>query len=417
MRRATHVVLAALLAGAALAAGCRGLPERAAPARPGPGPATDWQQDDAFLQARAVAAAGAPSPTPELDAIAALASSLTPELGLAALLVPADRPTPAARLRAGDLLALDVYGRPELSGERRVGPDGRLPLLQVGPLAVADLTEVEAAEAVAAALRALARRPQVQVRLLESSPATARVVGRVAEPGLHPLPPERALDCLDLLALCGGLLDDADVARLALLRREGGRTRAYHFTHDELLAARPAGLAAPLRPDDVLVVPRLPAVYAFGQVGRTGAFPLRPGATVASLLLHAGGLTPAASAADLQLLRGGGEAAPAPLDRALAPGDVVFVPERRRVYLVGEGVGTSGPIDLPSAGLTVVQAIAAAGWLTRLADLDGVEVLRYRGGEGTRLAIPLRQILSGEAQASDYPLQPGDVVYVPETVW
>ena len=56
MRRATHVVLAAHLAGAALAAGCRGLPERAAPARPGPGPTTDWQQDDAFLQARAVAA-------------------------------------------------------------------------------------------------------------------------------------------------------------------------------------------------------------------------------------------------------------------------------------------------------------------------------------------------------------------------
>lgn len=406
------------LAAAALLCACRGLPEQApVPASPGPIAGASWDQDDGYLQARAVADKGAPSPYPELDAIAALASATTPDLTLAELLAPASRQAPAARLRPGDVVALDVYGRPELGGDRRVGPDGQIPMFVGGGLGVAGLTEGEASSAAAERLAELTRLPQVQVRLLHPAPAEVRVVGRVERPGAQPVPPERVLDLVDLVAQCGGLSPDADVEHLTLLRDDAeGRTRGFHFGYPELLATRSSGLSVALAPGDLVVVPRLPDVYVFGRVQRAGALPLRPGATVASLLIQAGGPTDGASVRDLQLLRAGQTRAAA-LDRPLAAGDVVFVPERPRVYLVGAGVATSGPIDLPSSGLTVVQAIAAAGWLTKHADLDGVEVLRYRSGEGTRFQIPLRQLLSGALRASEYLLQPGDVVHVPETVW
>lgn len=415
MRLARNAAVAAAL----LLVGCGAAPARVV-APPGTPVGLDsyWEQDEAYLQARAVATRGAPSSTPELDAIAALASATTPELALGEVLEPADRPPTAAVLRPGDRVAIEVFGRDELGGERRIGPDGRVPMLVVGPLRLGGLTEAEAARVVAESMSALTRRPQVQVRLLEAAPVSVRVVGRVAGgSGGVPLPPERALDCLDLIAQRGGLADDADDGRLTLLRSEDGRTRGYHFSYAELLGARPAGLALPLRPDDVLVVPRLPEVYVFGQVARSGAFPLRPGATIASLLVQVGGLTQEASARDVQVLRGDRRLEVRGLERALEPGDVVFVPQRRRVYLVGEGLATSGPIDLPAAGLTVVQAIAAAGWLTKHADVDGVEVLRYRGGQGRRFPIPLREILAGEVRDADYPLQPGDVIHVPESVW
>lgn len=417
MRRARNVV-----ASVVLLMGCRGGPELVGPSTPGPaatyGAEPYWEQDEAYLQARAVAAKGAPSSTPELDAIAAMASAATPELTLAGLLEPADRPPRPAVLRPGDRIVVDVYGRAELSGERRVGPDGRVPMFVVGPLALGGLTEAEATRTTADALRALARQPQVQVRLLEAAPVRVRVVGRVTSGGGSAvLPTERALDCVDLIAQSGGLADDAAEAQLTLLRNDGARTLGYHFSYAELLAARLGGFAAPLRPDDVLVVPRLPDVYAFGQVARPGAFPLRPGATIASLLVQAGGLNQAASARDVQVLRGERTLEVEGLEQALEPGDVVFVPQRRRVYLVGEGLASSGPIDLPATGLTVVQAIAAVGWLTKHADLDGVQVLRYRGGHGTRVPIPLREILDGKARDADYPLVPGDVIHVPETVW
>lgn len=400
-----------------LLAGCQASTEPAPPPS-AQEPAADpyWEQDDAYLLARGVAAAGAPSSTPELDAIAALAATTTPERTLRELLERVDRPIPPVRLRPGDRVVVDVFGRDELSGDRRVGPDGRIPLSLAGSLAVAGLTESDASAAVTSLVSQLAREPQVQVRLLEPAPSAVRVVGRAANAGSFPLPTERALDCLDLIALAGGLLEDADVARLTLLRSDDGRTCGFHFSYDELLASRPAGWTSPLRPDDVLVVPRLPDVYAFGQVSRSGAFPLRGETTVASLILQAGGLTEGASVRDLQLLRGAGSLEVSGVDQPLRAGDVVFVPQRRRVYLVGEGVANAGPVDLPGTGLTVVQALAAVGWLTKHADLDGVEVMRYRRGEHTRFSIPLRQILSGELR-SDYPLQPGDVIHVPETVF
>jgi polysaccharide biosynthesis/export protein len=379
-------------------------------------PSEAWREDEAYLQAVAIARAGAPSLTPELDALAAQAAVTTPELGLDELVGPVDLQQPPAQLRSGDLVRVEVYGRPEFTGTRRVGPNGHIPLFLSSSLEVEGLTEEGARDLVREALLEYAKLPAVQLWLLDRAPVQVQVTGQVHAPGSIELPLGRPLDVLDLLATAGGLLPDADDERLTLLRREGGSLRCYHFTHRELLAARAAGSAAWVQPEDQLLVPRLPDAYVYGQVVEQGARSLRPGATVASLLQSAGGLSEHANARVIQILRGD-QVQPTDLDRVVQPREVVYVPQRQRVYLVGEGVTTQGPVDLPGGGLTVVQAIAEGGWLTKHADTDGVEILRHRAGRQERIPVPLAEILAGELREDEFSLEPGDLIYVPETIW
>lgn len=83
------------------------------------------------------------------------------------------------------------------------------------------------------------------------------------------------------------------------------------------------------------------------------------------------------------------------------------------VVYVNGAVNKSGPVSFSSGdGMTVLQAITAAGGATVRARLGRVFVLR-RGPEGEeRIAVDAKKILKGKAP--DVPLQPSDVVVVDE---
>ncbi|MBL4849075.1 MAG: SLBB domain-containing protein [Planctomycetes bacterium] len=376
-----------------------------------------WRQDEAFPQAQAVARSGIPSPTPELDALAALSAATTPNLKLSAILTPGSTAAPPIRLRPGDELEVVVYDRPEFSGTRRVGPDGTVPLFLVGSLRLEGLTEGEAGRIVSKALLAHLKQAQVQIWIKDPAGQQAQVIGRVRKPGAIDLPANRRLSVVGLLALSGGLDEDADGSQLTLVRRNSkGKQECYHFTHQELIAAHLAGREAWIEPEDELIVPRLSDVFVYGAVSKLGSHPLRPKTTVAALLLRAGGLDERANAREIQIMDGE-KITPAELEKPLSPGQVVFVPKRQRVYMVGRGIRENGPIDIPSTGLTVVQAIAEAGWFTKRANLDSVEILRYRGRRQERIEVPFEEILDGEVSESDYVLQPGDLVRVSEDLF
>ena len=411
-----------LLVGALLlTAGCGSpapvLPENLDPNLPPETAGAYWRQDESFPQAMAVARRGIPSPTPELDALAEVASATTPELRLEAILSPGSTLAPSIRLRPGDQVEVVVYDRPEFSGVRRVGPDGTVPLFLVGSLRLEGLTEGEAGGLVSKALQSHVKQAQVQVWISEPAGQQAEVIGRVAKPGTLPLPLNRRLSVVGLLALGGGLAEDADGARLALIRRDiDGLQRVFHFTYQELISAHLLGREAWIEPQDELLVPRLPDVFVYGAVGTPGTQPLRPQTTVAALLLRAGGLSESANARDLQVLQGESVKS-ALLEQQLSAGQVVFVPKRQRVYVVGRGLRENGPIDIPSTGLTVIQALAESGWFTKHADLDSVEILRYRNGRQVRIEVPIEDILDGKRSEADFVLQPGDLVRVPEELF
>ena len=73
------------------------------------------------------------------------------------------------------------------------------------------------------------------------------------------------------------------------------------------------------------------------------------------------------------------------------------------------------PISVPyRQGMTVLDAVLAAGGTTDFAAADRTELYR-KEGEGTRAyAVRLDQILKKGDLATNYPAQPGDVITVPE---
>ncbi len=103
------------------------------------------------------------------------------------------------------------------------------------------------------------------------------------------------------------------------------------------------------------------------------------------------------------------------LNVRLRPGDVLIVPPAKtyRVYVTG-AVRNPGPQEFPSSsGLTVFQAISAAGGPAERANLGNVYVLRRLAGGGhQKIKVRVKKIQRGEEP--DFPLQENDTVVVKE---
>jgi len=426
----SRVIQASLFGLICAAAGC-GSPPPKPPRRPAEGEGRITHvTDKRFQYARTIAVSGGVAPTPHLDALARRVGETTPELGLDELLAAGGSTT----LRPGDRVHVTVIKQPSSSGERILGADGSFELSPLGLVEAAGLSTADLAAKLARDLEAAGSLvdARVTVRLIERSGRTVQVVGQAvvndaggAELGPagmateFPLPPERGLTVYDLIIRAQGLADDADESRLTLVRRarESARFDCFHFTFDELVTAHLEGRGALLEPDDQLVIPRLPDVFVYGAVANPGRYPLRSGATVATLLLASGG---AGEVSDIGavLLLDGTKVGTAGVSDALEPGQVVFVPASKRVYVVGPGVARNGPLILPHSGLTCLQAIAEAGWFTATADLDAVEILRPGpGGRQERIRVPVEAILAGEVEGAEFMLVPGDTIVAPEAIW
>ena len=98
-----------------------------------------------------------------------------------------------------------------------------------------------------------------------------------------------------------------------------------------------------------------------------------------------------------------------------APNVAIFVTESasKRITVVG---AVSRPGSYPATnGLTAVQAISLAGGITALASANDTLVTRKVDGKLERYKVAVRSVTEG--RADDLPLQPGDIVYVPERLF
>jgi polysaccharide export outer membrane protein len=94
----------------------------------------------------------------------------------------------------------------------------------------------------------------------------------------------------------------------------------------------------------------------------------------------------------------------------------LFVKERnsQKVFVLGQ-VGKPGPVAIAGRRLTVIEAIAQAGGTSKLADASRAVLTRENGGKQVRVAVDVGAI--GKGQAPDIEMQPGDILFVPETLF
>lgn len=100
----------------------------------------------------------------------------------------------------------------------------------------------------------------------------------------------------------------------------------------------------------------------------------------------------------------------------MQPRDVIYVPlkEEMRVYVLG-AVGTEGAVPFGPEGRTLLESISmAGGWVPDSAQLEEVRIIRsYSPTSGELIIVDMEKLLDG--RGLDFPMEPGDVVYVPRT--
>lgn len=104
-------------------------------------------------------------------------------------------------------------------------------------------------------------------------------------------------------------------------------------------------------------------------------------------------------------------------DPVVIPDDVIFVPSREKVFVLGQVSKPGGYVVDADHGLLASQAISLAGGFTRIGNDSNVRLIRrHKDGARKTYVLNLSRVVSGHPE-DDVPLQPGDVLFVPESLF
>ncbi len=89
----------------------------------------------------------------------------------------------------------------------------------------------------------------------------------------------------------------------------------------------------------------------------------------------------------------------------------------KTVYVLGQVAKPSAIQIPPERPLTVLEAITSVGGFTDIANTSKVRVLRVENGKQKTIDVDVSQITKQGNKSMDIPLQPGDVVFVPQSMF
>jgi polysaccharide export outer membrane protein len=207
------------------------------------------------------------------------------------------------RIEPGDLLSVNIYDTPELTGSYRVDQAGDLTLPLCGKVHLRGQSLQEAARHLEAALKdgQILVQPQVSVDVEQYAGQYVTVTGEVATPGRVALIAPTRLS--EILAEAGGVTQMAG-ARIKI--RHGADEAA---PEEEIPYSRSQGnreaASIVVRPGDAVIVPRAGIVYVLGAVNRPGGYIMQEDGKLnaAEALAMAGGTVMQARTNGLRVVR------------------------------------------------------------------------------------------------------------------
>src|SRR5438105_8566442 len=280
------------------------------------------------------------------------------------------------RIGFDDVLDVSVFEAQELYRQVRVSSAGEISLPLLDSVHAAGLTPRE----LELVLQELLRRkymkdPHVSVFVREMQSHPVSVLGAVRRPGVFQVRGSKTL--LEILSLAEGLADDA--GETAIIMRGAGLQNN---------ASSDAQIVSHARGD------------ARGE-NATAADPAKDGGPSENIVQ-----------VNLKELLDSSHFQQNPI---VNPGDIVKVLRAGIVYVVGEVQKPGGFVMKSNEKMSVLQAIALSGGLTRTASKAGARIIRTDEQSGARAQTPidLSKILAGKAQ--DPLLEPRDIVFVPNS--
>ncbi len=249
-----------------------------------------------------------------------------------AMPLPETADEPLFKLGPGDAVAVQVFGRPEMSTTTYVTDDGNIEVPLAGVVQVAGLSPAKAAAKVASALKEgeYLVDPHVSITLSQFRSQQVSVLGEVHTPGRFSI--ESRTTALDLLAQAGGPTENASEV-IYVLRPDGkGNVARFVVDLNTLRGDEGALPTLALRGGDSLYVPKADQFYIYGEVHTPNMYRLEPGMNVLQAIARGGGITPRGSPRRIEISRhnpeGGLEVIDAKPTDTVQPNDVIRIKER-----------------------------------------------------------------------------------------
>ncbi len=189
-------------------------------------------------------------------------------------------------LGPGDLLEISVLDMEEVGKfPFRVDMRGNINLPVAGRIEAGGLTVDQLEAKIADRLKGDLRKPDVTVSIKEMHSQPISVLGSVTQPGVHQV--QGRMTLMEAISKAGGLRPDAGYSiRIARLKEWGpipldgvaeDPTGKYYVAEvgvKEILEGEAPAKNIPVKPHDVITVPKGKMVYVMGAVKKTGGYVL-----------------------------------------------------------------------------------------------------------------------------------------------
>jgi len=116
-------------------------------------------------------------------------------------------------LKPGDVIRVQIWREPDLSGDFVVDANSRAVLPLLGSIETKDKTAEALIDGLLEDYSRFLKNPSIQITVLRR----VSVQGEVRNPGLYPV--DATVSVSDVIALAGGLTQDADAKKIYLLRQ------------------------------------------------------------------------------------------------------------------------------------------------------------------------------------------------------
>ncbi|MBT9546511.1 MAG: SLBB domain-containing protein [Candidatus Sericytochromatia bacterium] len=328
-------------------------------------------------------------------------------------------------LGVGDGIEVYLWNpRIQLQYSLNIGPDGKIMIPKLGALKVHGLSLKALEENLSSLLRQQYRdEVRVSVVLSRIRPVQVLVTGYIQNPGFYQVPWGSRL--IEVLRRAGGVQDQGSVRRVQLSHgTQKSQVDLYRFHYQGDLQSNPL-----LTGEEQIFVPTLGSKVALtGQFRTPGLYEFLPGEDLNSLLKLTGGAKPNGDPEGLLLWQNGLNGSKMPLETrsinqnyVLQNGDILHLPlrklptEEKNLTVYGQ-VLTPG-VQAYRRGISVQDLLRQAGGPLPSADLGAVRISRMQadGELRTLKELNLQEWLQGKNRDGETQLEPGDILYIPET--